>query len=117
MFNLQMKRNMSQKVKIELYSYRGACLDGVTRRHNNVVYASCETLELNGEKLPFGHRMDSCDRAILLSEYGSTLDCPDYKEALVKDVEALKNRLKTVVYENENIDFEVIDKQEYSAPF
>lgn len=108
---------MSQKVKIELYSYQVACLDGITRRHNNIVYASCETLELNGEKLPFGHRMDCYDRAIFLSEYGSTLDCSNYKEALTKGIEALKNRLKTVVYENENIDFEVIDKQEYSMPF
>lgn len=108
---------MSQRVRMELYSYRVGCLDGVTRRHKNVVYVSCETLELNGQKLPFGHSMDCPDRAIFLSEYGATLDCPDYKEALAKGIEAFKNRLKTVVYENENINFEVIDKQDYNAPF
>lgn len=108
---------MKQKVTIELYSYRVAGYDGITRRHNNVVYASCRTSELNGEKLPFGHAMDCCDRAMLLSDYGSTLDMPDYKEALKKGVEVLKYRLRTVVYENKDIDFEVIDKQEYSALF
>lgn len=108
---------MKQKVTITLYSYRVACLDGITRRHNNVVYAACKTSELNEEKLPFGHIMDCCDRAMPLSDYGSTLDMPDYKEALEKSIEALKNRLRTVVYENKDIDFEVIDKQEYSAPF
>ncbi len=108
---------MKQKVKIELYSYRVACLDGVTRRHNNIIYAACKTLEYDGEKLPFGHRMDCVDRAFFLSDYGSTLDMPNYTEALAKGIEALKTRLKEVVYENEDIEFKVIDTQEYSAPF
>lgn len=108
---------MKQKITIKLYSYRVACLDGITRRDNNIITAACKTVELDGEKLQFGHSMDCESRAIMLSEYGATLDMPDYKEALEKGIEVLKNRLKTVVYENEDIDFEIIDKQEYSTPF
>lgn len=113
---LIVKKNMKQKVRIELYSYRVA-FDDEVRRHSIVVGVSYKTLELDGKEAPIGHLMDRRDSAISVGDYGYTLDMPGFEIGLSEAVEDLKKRLKTVVYENEDIEFEVIDKQSYDAPF
>lgn len=69
-------------------------------RDERVIYGSCKS------EPP--HRMD-CQRAVYVSFWES-------KKTLEEALEIFKRRLRDVVYEDQNLEFEVIDKRQTHLP-